>query len=148
MGCEGCGGTGGEGYPAVRVHLAAVEPGAAAALSTSSPAPAASPRRPRRSTVRTFVCTSATPIAPLCGQDDRRLYADVRALDQDVVICTDLSQAQDTANTTASQPNPNGYVVQSANPVPERIEHAGPLWAVAASYPARVSVKFVHEEGP
>jgi hypothetical protein len=137
--CTNCH-SGGTGPAPVPVHVTSTD------VTLSSPAP--SPRRtPRRLTGYTRVCTSATPVQDLVPLDENRLYIEVQAVDQDVVICTDISQSQDPVNVTTGLANPNGILLPKANTVPTRIEGAGRMWVTAAVYPARVSVYLVHPEG-
>src|ERR1700734_3423469 len=61
--------------------------------------------------------TAATPIIDLAPYDETRLYVLVQAGGNNIVICTDLSQAQDPVNQVAGVPNPNGMLLTAGNTV-------------------------------
>jgi hypothetical protein len=137
MTCTDCQGQGhGQPFEPVKVHLVADS-------TKASPGPGP---RPRRLTGFTKVMTSAIPLVDLVPYDPARLYIEVQATSNDVVICTDLSQAQDPANVASGIPNPNGILIPHANTTPQRLEGANRMWAVAAAYPALLTVAVMHEE--
>lgn len=139
MTCTNCHGSDVRPAP-IPVHLTSSD------VAMGAPAPA--PRRtPRRLTGFTKVCTSTAPVQDLVPLDENRLYIEVQAVDQDVVICTDISQSQDASNVATGLPNPTGILLPKANTTPTRIEGAGRMWVTAAAYPARVAVYVVHPEG-
>ncbi len=87
---------------------------------------------------------AAGQIIDLCPYDVSRLYVQVQAGGSNVVICTDLSQAQDPGNLVAALTNPVGLVLGAGNTFPYKIEGVQRMWAVAPSA-AQLTWCAVHE---
>lgn len=125
--------------PAVRVHVVGMNEG----LVTAPPRR----RRLRNAVVQTYNLTALHPIHHFLPYDTNRLYALVQAGGSNVVVCTDLSQAQDPANQVAGVPNPNGYLLTAGNTVPVKIEGCQNMWVVANTYPSQLTWIAIHEQG-
>jgi hypothetical protein len=95
---------------------------------------------PQHVSFHTLVLTTDDPQRQLLPLDALRVEALVQALDQDVVLTSSRSQAQSTANTVASLPNPDGAILPKANTTPTRMPATAEVWATAQVLPARVSV--------
>ena len=119
--------------PPVKVHI------------TGSDIPFGKRQAERRLTTFTKVLTAAQPFTQIAPYDPGRICAYIRALDQDTVVSTSLGEAQDAANTTASQPFPDGQLIPKTDTTPTKFEGAQPMWITAAVYPARVTVQLLHE---
>lgn len=102
-------------------------------------------RKVRHATVMTKNLTAATPIVDLVPYDETRLHILVQAGGNNIVICTDISQAQDPANQAAGVPNPNGLLLTAGNTAPFLIEGAQRMWAVGNTFPSQVTWVNVHE---
>ena len=89
--------------------------------------------------------TAGTPIIDVAPYDETRVYILMDVGGNNIVLCTDLSQAQDPANVIATIPNPNGFVLTAGNTVPYKIEGCGRMWAVANAFPSQLTMWFVHE---
>ena len=93
--------------------------------------------------------TNPGPVIDLVPYDTNRLYILVQATgSNNIVICTDLSQAQDPANQVPGIPNPNGYLLAAGStmPMPVRIEGCQRLWAVGNTFPSQVTWISIHEQ--
>lgn len=99
----------------------------------------------RHTTAITKNLTAASPIIDLVGYDETRCYIRIQSGGNNVVVCTDISQAQDPANQIAGVPNPNGLLLTAGNTAPFDIEGAQRMWAVGNTYPAQVTYVVVHE---
>jgi hypothetical protein len=102
-------------------------------------------RRVKQITFRTRNLTATSPIAHLCAYDETRLYILIQAGGNNVVLCTDISEAQDPANQVAGIPNPNGFVLTAGNTNPIPVPGCQPIWAVGNTYPSQVTWITVHE---
>jgi hypothetical protein len=89
--------------------------------------------------------TAAIPVIDVAPYDETRLYILMQVGGNNIVLCTDLSQAQDPNNQVATVPNPDGFLLTAGNTLPYKIEGCGRLWAVGNSYPAQLTMWFVHE---
>jgi hypothetical protein len=89
--------------------------------------------------------TATTPIIDVAPYDETRLYILMQCGGNNIVLCTDLSQAQDPANVVATIPNPNGLVLTAGNTIPYKIEGCQRMWAVANAFPSQLTLAFLHE---
>jgi hypothetical protein len=121
--------------PPVSVHVA----------SSDVPMGGTPRRKVRQVKVITKNLTATTPVVDLVGYDETRLYIQVQAGGSNIVICTDLSQAQDPANQVPGVPNPNGLLLSAGNTVPWKLEGCGRMWAVGNTFPSQVTYSIVHE---
>jgi hypothetical protein len=109
--------------------------------------PGAAPRRRlRRAVTRTRNMTAAEPVIHFAHQDNNRLHLLVQAGGNNVVLCTDISQAQDPANQVAGVPNPNGYLLTAGNTMPTKIEGCQNMWAVGNTFPSQLTWIEIHEQ--
>jgi hypothetical protein len=115
--------------------------------NTEALAGAASPGRHKVRQVKLLTknITAAQPIIDLVPYDETRLYIQVQAGGNNVVICTDLSQAQDPDNQVAGVPNPVGLLLTAGNTVPWKIEGCQRMWVVGNTFPSQVTYTSVHE---
>ena len=107
--------------------------------------PPATRRRVRHAKMVTRNLTAAQPVIDLAGYDETRVYILAQAGGNNIVVCTDISQAQDPANQVAGVPNPNGLLLTAGNTIPFKIEGAQRMWAVGNTYPAQITFVVVHE---
>jgi hypothetical protein len=105
------------------------------------------PRRHRVATFRTRNLTAANPIVHLCPYDETRLYIQIQAGGSNVVLCTDISQAQDPCNQVAGVPNPDGLLLTAGNTMPFRLEGSQHIYAVGNTFPSQLTWVTVHESG-
>lgn len=108
--------------------------------------PRPEPRRLRTAVTLTYTLTAASPIHHFAPFDTNRLYMLVQAGGNNVVICTDKSQAQDLANQVAGVPNPNGFLLTAGNTVPLKIEGTQGMYVVANTFPSQLTWIAVHEQ--
>jgi hypothetical protein len=101
-------------------------------------------RRQKHATFITRTLLNATPV-DLVGFDESRLYILIQAGGANVVVCTDLSQAQDPANAVPGVPNPNGLLLTAGNTMPYPIEGSQRMWVVGNTFPSQVTCTVMHE---
>lgn len=123
--------------PPVPVRVVSVAPGTIG--------PGAYPAKTEFCTVRTFLFSAASPSHVVLPADATRLIAYVQAGGNNVVICTDKGMEQDPANLVAGLPAPNGLVIPFGNTGPYPLRGINEFRAVAASYPAQLTVSIIHE---
>jgi hypothetical protein len=121
----------------VRVHITSANEG------VMIPAPG---RRLRNAVTLTKNMTAAIPIIDLVPYDTNRLYILVQAGGSNIVLCTDLSMAQDPVNQVPGVPNPNGLVLTAGNTMPLRIDGCQRMWAVGNTFPSQVTWIAIHEQ--
>jgi hypothetical protein len=111
--------------------------------------PPAPRRRPlRNAVVMTRNMTAITPIVDLVPYDTNRLYILAQCGGNNIVVCTDISQAQDPANQVAGVPNPNGYLLTAGNTTPIKFEGCQRMWAVGNTFPSQITWVAIHEQAP
>lgn len=86
----------------------------------------------------TVVITAANPVPEVLSQDHTREYAVLQALDNQVVLCSSKSDAQNAGNTVVGLPNPAGAVLAVGIAIP--VKGTSHMRVAAAVYPSRVSV--------
>ncbi len=108
---------------------------------------AASPIRHkvRQLKVITKNLTATVPIIDVAPYDETRLYVLVQAGGNNIVLCTDISQAQDPVNQVAGVPNPNGLLITAGNTIPWKLEGCQRMWAVGNTFPSQLTMAFLHE---
>jgi hypothetical protein len=102
-------------------------------------------RKVRQLKVITKNLTATQPIIDVAPYDETRLYILMQVGGNNIVLSTDLSQAQDPANQVATLPSPNGLVLTAGNTIPYKIEGCNRMWATGNSYPCQLTMAFVHE---
>lgn len=115
---------------AVRVHVASTD------VQLGSPPPV---RRPRRTVFTTITLTADEPAKQILPASAGRVSAQVQALDADVTLSGNESNAASLSGTT----------VPKANTAPWPVEHDGVVFAGASlsgTSTARVSVTAVYED--
>ena len=83
---------------------------------------------------------AAGQIVDFLPYDTTRLHVRVQAGGSNVVLCTDLSQAQDPANVAVGIPNPNGLLLTAGNTTPFKVDGVQRMWAVA---PAAAQITWI-----
>jgi hypothetical protein len=121
----------------ISVHVASSAPSALGAPAR---------RKLRNAVTLSYSLTSAHPIHHMLPYDTNRLYALVQVGGNNVVLCTDLSQAQDPANQAAGVPYPNGFLLTAGNTMPVKIEGCQNMWVVANTFPSQVTWIAIHEQ--
>jgi hypothetical protein len=98
--------------------------------------------RPQSATASTYVLTATQPIAQIATLDPLRTAMTIVSIDQSVVLCHSLQQAQDPANQVVNIPNPNGLMVPGSATLPLYLstETTQELWIVGNTFPSRVAV--------
>jgi hypothetical protein len=128
-----------EAYAPVRVHITGSDLG-----GSGQPSPPG-PRAQVHCRPYTVVLTSTQPVRSILDLDARRRYALVQAGGSNVIISNSKSEAENTANQAAGQPNPIGMVLPYGNTTPTKIPGGEHWYAAAASFPAQVTVLVVME---
>lgn len=90
----------------------------------------------------TYVLTETQPIAQIAELDPLRTGLYMMSLDDHVVLCHSLQQAQDPNNQSVGLDNPNGFVLLRSSSALTLlpVKTTQPLWVVGNSFPSRVSV--------
>lgn len=96
------------------------------------------------SVFRTVLLPTAKYI-DLAPYDPSRLYLILYGGDADLVICHDLSQAQDPINQVANVPNPNGLYIKTGANMPVKIPGVNRMWVAGPVANTRIGVVEVHE---
>ena len=111
-------------------------------------APAAPPRRRRRTEYLTVVLTADEPQQVILPASGARVGALVQALDNDIVLGGDLSKVQAKNNLVASTPYPSGTLVPKANTRPWPVDDNGAVYAGATTTASssRISITAVYED--
>jgi len=78
------------------------------------------------------------PAHVLLPEDPDREWAIITALDNAVVICHTVAQANDAANSTNTLAQPTGSVIPINQPYP--LTGQNKLWVTTGTFPSRVSV--------
>jgi hypothetical protein len=119
-----------EDYPAVRVHLAGVEPGVALGAGT--------PPAARRKIVTRFGTETANdvnPIRPLLPRAEERLLAIVQATGGDVYLCDSESKAKQGL----------GSLLSSSSSAPWPLLGTQPVWIAQVTGGKTCTVAFTAE---
>jgi len=105
------------------------------------------PNKKKRRAVlpRTIVLTAASPVKVLLSQDTSRKIAWVIATGNPVVLCESQSQAEDPANSVATLPNPEGFLLPTGIKFP--LDTTELMWVTAQAFPALVSLLIIND-GP
>ena len=114
----------------VKVHITADDTKVATAPSAG---------KIRVQTVTTKNLTAAG-WADLLPYDPSRKIAWIQAGGSNIVICTDISQAQDAQNQVSGLPYPNGLVIPSTNTAPWPVEGVQRMWYAAPIAASRNAV--------
>lgn len=107
---------------------------------------AAPKRELHRTEYLTVVLTADDPVQQLLPQSPNRVCAWLQALDNDVVIGKDTSQAGAATNTVASNPRPSGAVIPKANTAPYPLDSNDVVYVglTTTGSASRVSVTAVY----
>lgn len=92
-------------------------------------------------TFRTVTLTAANPVQQILNLDPLRIRAWLLPkIDNNVVLCHSISQAQDPANADPMLTAPNGAYVSAALTAPVPIPGTAPVWCVGNTFPTRVGL--------
>lgn len=96
-----------------------------------------------RTSHRTIVLTAANPYALIGGYDPARVWIKLNVFDNNVVLCGDVSQANDLSNQTTGLNFPNGRLLGAGAGVASveyEIHGQDEQWIVTGTYPTRVGI--------
>lgn len=108
--------------------------------------PVAAPKQKKHKdvTYRTIVLTAANPVRPIFVGDLSRELVIIQAFGNDVVLCESQSKAEDAANSVATLPNPEGYLLSHSNTAPTYLPTTDLTWATAQAFPAQISITLIN----
>lgn len=110
----------GEGH--LKVHIA-----------SSDVHPEAPARKQRRTVFNTVVLTANEPVQEILPKSENRYCAYVQAIDNDIVLASNLAQGQAKVNTAASVPSPSGAYLPKANTAPLKLDGNDLIYAAATT---------------
>lgn len=96
-----------------------------------------------RTAHRTIVLNAVNPYVQLAGYDPARIEVYMNVMDNPIVLCGDISQASDPANTTGTLLAPNGRMMPIA--IDYCIKGQDEMWIATAVYPTRVGFTIVRK---
>lgn len=104
-------------------------------------------KRPKeiRTSHRTYVLTAIQPYVQIVGFDPARKLISINVADSNpVIVCGDITQASDAANTAPTAATPNGRIVtQGLGDV--GFLGQDEMWIAGGTYPTRVGVTITRE---
>lgn len=104
-------------------------------------------KRPKenRASHRTVVLNAANPSYNIAGFDPARKCVYLNVLDNPVVLTSNISQANDLANTTGTLTTPNGRLLAVSAGSEYLLETQDELWISTNTYPTRVGITIIRE---
>lgn len=99
------------------------------------------PTVPQHVTCRTVVLTADQPVQQILAQDPLRVRAWLLPkIDNNVVLCHSVSQAQDPNNADPTLANPNGAVVMASLTAPVPVAGTQAMWLAGNTFPTHVGL--------